>query len=96
VEDVQSIVGEVLSWAEGLVPTPHGGIRVRWQRPEPGRCRLEVGIPEGVTAHVRFPIAAERILAAEGTPNLPDGVDEGRPRFSGLASGTYVWYTPGM
>ena len=95
VEDVQSIVGEVLSWAEGTVPTPHGGISVRWQRPEPGRCRLEVGIPEGVTADVRFPIAAERLIGAEDTPTLADGFDEGRPRFSGLGSGNYTWYTSG-
>jgi alpha-L-rhamnosidase len=96
VEDVQSIVGEALSWAEGVVPTPQGGIEVRWQRPGPGRCRLEVQIPEGVTADVRFPIAAERILTGEGTPALADGDDEGRPRFSGLGPGIYTWYTPGM
>jgi hypothetical protein len=96
VEDVQSIVGEVLSWAEGTVPTPQGGIRVRWERPHAIHCRLEVQIPPGVTADVRFPLAAERLITEEGTPALADGSDEGRPCFAGLEAGTYSWSTPGM
>ncbi len=39
-----------LSWAEGVVPTPHGDIRVRWE--SGATLAVNVTLPEGVTGEV--------------------------------------------
>ena len=38
-----------LQWAEGAVPTPHGPIRVRWERGANGRTHLSTDLPHGVS-----------------------------------------------
>jgi alpha-L-rhamnosidase len=38
-----------LSWAEGVVPTPHGNIRVRWKRGADGVIEDDIEVPRGVT-----------------------------------------------
>jgi hypothetical protein len=42
-----------LTMCSGIVPTPRGPIRIRWQRAE--RLRLELQLPEGVAAHIVLP-----------------------------------------
>jgi hypothetical protein len=40
-----------LHWARGVVPTPHGEVRVDWEKKD-GRLRLNVSVPPGVKAEV--------------------------------------------
>lgn len=42
-----------LEWMHGKVPTPHGPIEVGWKR---GERRLDIQIPQGVTATVELPL----------------------------------------
>lgn len=42
-----------LSWAEGEVPTPHGAIRVRWDRAG-SALSMRLTVPEGTMAHVAW------------------------------------------
>ena len=62
-------------WAKGIVPTPHGPIRVEWQC-EDNAFQLSVRVPPGTTADVRLP-SAGRVLVdgREGTlEGLPEGL----------------------
>ncbi len=43
-----------LTWANGVVPTPHGDIRVAWKR-SGDSLELTASIPPGLTAEVRLP-----------------------------------------
>lgn len=47
-----------LAFAEGVVPTPHGDIRVRWDSAP--KFTLKLTIPEGVTADVTLPDGTQR------------------------------------
>ena len=38
-----------LSWAKGVVPTPHGNIDVQWKRAEDGVIEADITAPPGVT-----------------------------------------------
>ncbi|HQH72924.1 MAG TPA: alpha-L-rhamnosidase C-terminal domain-containing protein, partial [bacterium] len=56
---IQPCPGE-LQWAQGIVPTPHGNIRIKWNA-QP-RFTLEVTIPEGIEAEVVLPSGAKSTL----------------------------------
>ena len=42
-----------LAWAEGVVPTPRGDIKVRWENG--AKLAVDVTLPEGVTGEVVLP-----------------------------------------
>ena len=46
-----------LRWAEGVVPTPHGGISVKWAS-SPAGFAIAVGVPRGSTGTVVLPPGA--------------------------------------
>ncbi len=91
---VEPLPGD-LTWAEGTVPTPLGGLSVRWQCFAGGECLLEVRVPAGMAVDVCFPVATTALLAADGAPAHPDGLREGQPCFRALGHGVYRWQTPG-
>jgi len=45
---------ELLEWAEGRCPTPHGDIKVNWKKRE-GKTSLNVEIPKGTEAIMMLP-----------------------------------------
>lgn len=56
-----------LAWCEGKVPTPRGPILVRWHHP--GRLRLALTLPPGITARVMLPAAPDdRGVSSAGRP----------------------------
>lgn len=59
-----------LQWADGVVPTPYGGIAVTWQRFQEHECLLRVSLPAGVSAVVAFPLSEVQVDAVEG--HLPE------------------------
>jgi len=61
-------------WAKGIVPTPHGPIRVEWER-EGNAFQLSVRVPQGTTADVLLPPAA-RVLV-DGREGTLEGLSEG-------------------
>lgn len=71
-----------LAWAEGCFPTPHGDVRVTWQRAD-GRFELSVEVPEGTEAEVMLPeshdgswqrVELDGQVAARGALLLGSGV----------------------
>jgi hypothetical protein len=51
-----------LEWAEGVVPTPKGDIKVHWNRMP--AFTLKVEIPEGIEADVTLPNGTQKTLSA--------------------------------
>jgi hypothetical protein len=48
-----------LAWAEGVVPTPHGLVRVSWKRRARGAFVCKLTVPEGTQARfVPDPLSA--------------------------------------
>jgi len=41
-----------LTWAKGIVPTPHGDIKVEWHRDAAGRIVPGIETPKGVTMRI--------------------------------------------
>lgn len=58
---VQPYPGD-LQWAQGIVPTPHGDIKVKWNA-QP-RFTIKVVIPEGIEAEVILPSGAQSTVSA--------------------------------
>jgi hypothetical protein len=54
---------DTLTWAEGVVPTPKGDLKVRWDKSVD--LAITVDIPEGIRATVIFPDGATKTV--EGT-----------------------------
>lgn len=52
--EVRPWTPDSLDWAEGVVPTPKGGIAVRWERAD-GGVTATIEIPEGVTGEFTAP-----------------------------------------
>jgi len=46
-----------LSWAQGVVPTPHGPVRVHWHR-EGGRFIFVVDLPTTLDAEITLPASS--------------------------------------
>ncbi len=44
---IQPLPGD-LQWAEGTIPTPHGALRIRWEKSRSGKLILETKLPEGI------------------------------------------------
>jgi hypothetical protein len=55
-----------LSWAKGMVPTPHGNIHVQWKRGDDGVIEAGVAAPEGVT--VRAAIGLRVTITSTNSP----------------------------
>ncbi|HMJ94724.1 MAG TPA: alpha-L-rhamnosidase C-terminal domain-containing protein, partial [Thermoleophilaceae bacterium] len=56
-----------LDWADGCVPTPDGGISVRWRRTDKGGFQLTVSAPEQTRGEVAVPTLGEdREIAMDG------------------------------
>lgn len=57
-----------VAWAEGSVPTPHGGLEVRWRRGARGRSfTLAVNAPAGTSGEVVIPLfGARRTITRDG------------------------------
>jgi hypothetical protein len=63
-----------LSWAQGVVPTPHGSISVRWRRPDSSSFVMTVRSPRGETGTVSIPINdTHAIVARDGRAIWRDG-----------------------
>ncbi len=77
-----------LSWAEASHHSPHGLIRVRWER-EGDRVRLDLVIPQGTEAEVRLPGA--RLLRHAESIGVGEGgqPDPGRTETLVLQSGRH-------
>jgi hypothetical protein len=57
-----------LRWAEGVVPTPHGDITVRWAS-GPGGFAMAIAAPPGSTGTVVLPPGAARYsVTVNGRP----------------------------
>ena len=56
--------GGGLTWAKASLRTRHGLVTTSWSLEDAGKMRLEVNVPEGVTAVVRVPGEPERELTA--------------------------------
>jgi hypothetical protein len=54
-----------LTWAEGVVPTPHGDIKVRWEKGS--TLAVDVTLPEGVTGEVLLPGGARKAVQSGST-----------------------------
>ena len=52
--EVRPWTPDSLDWAEGVVPTPKGGIAVRWEKAD-GGVTATIEIPEGVTGEFTAP-----------------------------------------
>ncbi len=59
---------DALRWAQGVVPTPHGPISVRWQRGGSGTSfKLTVIVPSRQTGVVELPLLGRRrVIAMDG------------------------------
>ena len=44
-----------LTWASGVVPTPHGDVSVSWQLDEAGKMNIEYSAPDGCEAEIILP-----------------------------------------
>ncbi|MEW6741391.1 MAG: family 78 glycoside hydrolase catalytic domain [Planctomycetota bacterium] len=65
---------DLLEWAEGTVPTPHGEIHVRARHGEKrGAIEIEVRLPDGVRATLVLPFSPSSVRI-NGHPTLPPGV----------------------
>lgn len=63
-----------LTWAQGVVPTPHGAISVRWRRPNRDAFVLTVRAPKDETGTVSIPISgAATTVARDGDVIWRDG-----------------------
>lgn len=65
--------GSGLTWAQGVVPTPHGPLRTTWRisgsRRAPAGFRLDVRAPHGTTGTVYIPLyGAQRRVTIDGKP----------------------------
>ena len=60
--------GGGITWAQASLRTRHGTVATSWSL-EAGKTRLDVNVPDGVTAVVRVPGEPERELTA-GRHNL--------------------------
>jgi hypothetical protein len=50
-----------LTWAQGVVPTPHGAISASWQA-NSGGFALKVGVPKQTTARLAVPTSGARVV----------------------------------
>ena len=57
-----------LSWAKGMVPTPHGNIHVQWKRGDDGMIEAEIAAPVGVT--VRSTSGLQVTITTTHSPSL--------------------------
>ncbi len=59
---VRPFAGNSLQWCEGVIPTPRGAVRIRWQRQD--HFELTLDLPAAVTAQVEIPAGneAEHVL----------------------------------
>lgn len=60
-----------LTWARGVVPTPHGNVVVSWRRAE-HNLALDVTVPAGTTAEVILPHKTARVQAGRHHFDSPD------------------------
>jgi alpha-L-rhamnosidase len=91
-----------LRWAQGVVPTPHGPITVRWRRSGTGLFVLTVAAPRGTSGVVEVPVLGrDRTIFRNGTivwshGGPPRGVRARRAGRAvavaqGAGSSTYAW-----
>jgi len=77
-----------LSWADGVAPTPHGPVHVRWSRDDE-RWEVEIHLPPGTTGELVIPAHTEeprRVDGADGT------VERRRDMWHVLLPGGYARY----
>ncbi|MGN0846010.1 MAG: alpha-L-rhamnosidase C-terminal domain-containing protein [Kiritimatiellia bacterium] len=65
-----------LTWAEGVVPTPHGEIRLRWDRDGAGLA-VSLGVPAGTTADFAFGATARTFGPGEHTFKANESICQG-------------------
>jgi len=88
--DVMPFPTEGLSQLKGSVPTPHGTIQVEMDM---DRGRLQVVVPEGLTARIGVPTLGKQIettrLNGKSPDNIPDTKD-GFAVFEGIEAGDHL------
>ena len=57
-------VPETLEFARGVVPTPHGPLRVEWEKGGEDQLAVRVEVPEGLTAEFVSPDGQRQELDA--------------------------------
>jgi hypothetical protein len=84
--------------AQGVVPTPHGPITVRWEKLNADRDRdvdsfvLTISAPRGTSGTVAVPLLGARRVIAEDGRMVHGRVAGGYARFSGApGTHTYAW-----
>lgn len=77
-----------LSWVEGVVPTPHGGVTIKAERGE--AFTLKVAVPKGAEAVIQLPAGYVRSLTHNGKPILAKEVN-GSLVIEGVGSGRHVF-----
>eukprot|EP00667_Euglena_gracilis_P001018 EG_transcript_1018 len=82
-----------LRWAEGVVPTPHGGIAVAWETFGPTECLLRVAVPAGVRATVRFPVAGVPVRRLGGAEDDEPAVVADAEAIPLVGPATAAWAT---
>jgi len=59
-----------LTWAKGVVPTPHGDVTVSWKWAD-DTLRLDAVVPEGTEADVILPGKTEHVTAGKHSVAAP-------------------------
>jgi alpha-L-rhamnosidase len=55
-------IADKLEFARGVVPSPHGLIRVEWERSEDDQLAVRIDLPEGMSAQFIDPLGEKRNL----------------------------------
>eukprot|EP00667_Euglena_gracilis_P001435 EG_transcript_1435 len=86
---VKPLLGD-LDWVDGVVPTPHGGIAVTWQRQGDRHCLLRVDLPANVQAVVTFPLQDVAVWQLQGGTSLAPVRDPEAMRLTGPVTVAWV------
>lgn len=78
-----------LGWAAGTVPTPHGPVRVNWERTT-GRFRMELTVPAGCAAVVSMPPVAAHAPRVRLDGSAAQGEPSGRRMIVRVGDGEHA------
>jgi Bacterial alpha-L-rhamnosidase 6 hairpin glycosidase domain/Bacterial alpha-L-rhamnosidase C-terminal domain len=77
-----------VAWAQGSVPTPHGGLRVSWNS-QPGSFRLKIDAPAGTSGEAAVPTFGRQVrVTVDGHLAWDAGKSVG---YQAHSDGTFVY-----